>query len=200
ILSHMIGAFSQFSLSATNSLEAKLLKGNSLKKLVYEFSFRNFNAKQANILNVEELASVYHFPTHFIETPYIKAAKSSVAAPPSDLPDQGVNLLGKVVYRGQEKKVYFASRPDRRRHCYVIGQTGTGKSALLQEMIRQDIENGEGVAVVDPHGELVEYTLANISKNRVDDVVLFEPFETERPMGLNMLEHEPPEQKDFAVQ
>ncbi|MDP2741427.1 MAG: type IV secretory system conjugative DNA transfer family protein, partial [bacterium] len=75
-----------------------------------------------------------------------------------------------------------------------------GKTALLREMIRQDIENGEGVAVIDPHGELIEHTLANIPKERVEDVVLFEPHDQDRPMGLNMLEYDGPEQKDFAVQ
>ncbi len=200
IVSHLIGAFSQFSLSAINGLESTTIKKGQLKKFIYEFSFRAFNKKQSNILNIEELVSLYHFPTHFTETPYIKAAKSSVVAPPADLPDTGINLLGKVLFRGEEKKVYFASKDDRRRHMYVIGQTGTGKSAFMQEMIRQDIENGEGVAVIDPHGELVEHTLANIPKNRIDDVVLFEPFDQERPMGLNMLEYDTPEQKDFAVQ
>jgi len=200
ILQHLISAFSQFSMSAINSLEPKEVYKRELRKLVYDFSFRNFNTGQANILNLEELASIYHFPTHFIETPYIKAAKSGVAAPPSDLPDKGVNLIGRVLFRGEEKKIFFASREDRRRHFYVIGQTGTGKSSLLREMIRQDIENGEGVAVIDPHGELVDQVLAYVPKNRIDDLVLFEPFDMERPCGLNMLEYDTPEQKDFAVQ
>lgn len=200
ILEHLKGAFSQFSLSAINSLEPKNLYKGELKKLIYDFSFRNFDSRQASILNLEELSSIYHFPTHFIETPYIKASKSGVAAPPSDLPEKGVNLIGKVVFRGDEKKVYFASREDRRRHFYVIGQTGTGKTTLLKEMIKQDIKNGEGVAVIDPHGELIDDILSYIPKERVDDVVLFEPFDLERPAGLNMLEYDTPEQKDFAVQ
>jgi hypothetical protein len=200
ILNHLTGSFSQFSLSAINSFEPINIYSKELRKLIYDFSFRNFNLKQANILNLEEIASIYHFPTQFIETPYIKAAKSGAAAPPSDLPEFGVNLIGKVVFREEERKVYFATKDDRRRHFYIIGQTGTGKTALLREMIRQDIENGEGVAVVDPHGELVEYTLANIPKERVDDVVLFEPHDQDRPIGLNMLEYDGPEQKDFAVQ
>jgi len=200
ILGHLQSSFSQFSLSAINSLEPKNVYKAELKKLVYDFSFRNFDPKQANILNLEELCSIYHFPTHFIETPYIKSVKSGEAAPPSDLPEKGVNLIGKAIFRGDEKKVYFASREDRRRHFYVIGQTGTGKTTLLKEMIRQDIENGEGVAVVDPHGELIDGILSYIPKSRVDDVVLFEPFDLERPAGLNMLEYDTPEQKDFAVQ
>ncbi len=200
IVDHLVGAFNQFSLSAVNSLEPRSVTEKYLKKFVYEVSFRIFNERQANILNTEELASIYHFPTHYIETPYIKAAKSAVTPPPQDLPQDGVNLLGHVPFRGEDKQIYFASRDDRRRHFYIIGQTGTGKSAFMREMIRQDIENGEGVAVIDPHGELIEATLANIPKNRVDDVVLFEPFDMDRPMGLNMLEYDTPEQKDFAVQ
>lgn len=200
ILGHIESAFSQFSLSAINSLEPKEVYKSELRKLVYDFSFRNFNPAQANILNLEELASIYHFPTHFIETPYIKAAKSGDAAPPTDLPLSGVVNLGKVNFRSEEKDVFFASREDRRRHFYFIGQTGTGKSTLLREMIRQDIESGEGVAVIDPHGELIDHVLSYVPKSRVDDVVLFEPFDMERPMGLNMLEYETPEQKDFAVQ
>ncbi|MFA5878024.1 MAG: type IV secretory system conjugative DNA transfer family protein [Candidatus Staskawiczbacteria bacterium] len=200
ILTHLEAAFGQFSLSTINSFDSKQLKKKSLRRLIYNFSFRNFDANQTNILNIEELTSVYHFPTQFIETPYIKSTKSAVAAPPTNLPAAGTNLIGKVSFRGEEKNVYFASDDDRRRHFYLIGQTGVGKSTLLCEMIRQDILNGKGVAVVDPHGELIEHTLANIPKNRVEDVILFEPFDIERPMGLNMLEYDGPEQKDFAVQ
>ncbi|OGZ69598.1 MAG: hypothetical protein A3D44_03405 [Candidatus Staskawiczbacteria bacterium RIFCSPHIGHO2_02_FULL_42_22] len=116
------------------------------------------------------------------------------------MPETGDTLIGKVLFRQEEKKVYFGSLEDRRRHLYVIGQTGTGKSVFLSEMIRQDIANGHGVAVIDPHGELIEKTLASIPKNRIDDVVIFEPFDLERPCGLNMLEYDTPEQKDFAVQ
>ena len=200
ILQHLLSAFSQFSMSAINSLEPKQVYRGDLRKLIYDFSFRNFNQNQSNILNIEELASIYHFPTHFIETPYIKSTKSAVFAPPSDLPETGVNLIGKVLFRGDEKKVYFANKEDRRRHFYLIGQTGVGKSGFMEGLIAQDIANGEGVAVVDPHGETVEHVLAMIPKERIDDVVLFEPFDIERPCGLNMLEYDSPEQKDFAVQ
>ncbi|MGA2417670.1 MAG: DUF87 domain-containing protein, partial [Candidatus Staskawiczbacteria bacterium] len=200
ILNHLTSAFSQFSLSAINSLEPKEVYKRDLQKLIYDYSFRNFNKKQSCILNLEELASIYHFPTHYIETPYIKAAKSVSAAPPTDLPEKGEVCIGKVSYRNDEKKVYFASKVDRRRHFYIVGQTGVGKSNFMEGLIAQDIANGEGVAVVDPHGDMVEHTLANIPKERIDDVVVFEPFDIERPCGLNMLEYDSPEQKDFAVQ
>jgi len=150
-------------MSAINSLEPKEVYKKELQKLVYDFSFRNFNKKQSNILNLEELASIYHFPTHYIETPYIKAAKSAATPPPTDLSESGEVCVGKVSFRNEEKKVYFASRQDRRRHFYIIGQTGVGKSWFMKGMIAQDIANGDGVAVVDPHGELVEDVLAIIT-------------------------------------
>ena len=200
ILSHLEGVFSQFALFALNSFEPKRVSKNRLQRLIYDFSFRNFNSAEKNILNIEELTSIYHFPTRYIETPYIKSAKGVGAPPPLELLETGVNLIGQVIFRGQKKLVYFNTREDRRRHFYLIGQTGVGKTALLREMIRQDIEKGEGVGVIDPHGELIEATLANIPPERFEDVVLFEPFNLERPTGLNMLEYETPEQKDFAVQ
>jgi len=200
ILSHLTAAFSQYSLSAINGLNQVQVRGRELKKLVYDFSFRNFNPSQRNILNLEELTSIYHFPSHFIETPYIKAAKSGAVAPPSDLPGKGEFCIGKVLFRGEEKKVYFASPEDRRRHFYIVGQTGVGKSWFLRGLIIQDIQNGHGCAVIDPHGELVDKVLEYVPKERVDDVVIFEPFDMDRPCGLNMLEYDTPEQKDFAVQ
>jgi hypothetical protein len=200
ILNHLLSAFGQFSMAAVNSLEPKEVHRKELQKLIYDFSFRNFSQKQANVLNLEELASIYHFPTHYIETPYIKAAKSVSSPPPTDLPETGEVCVGKVSFRNEEKQIYFASRQDRRRHLYLIGQTGVGKSGFMEGMIAQDIANGDGVAVVDPHGELVDHILANIPKNRIEDVIIFEPFDIERPCGLNMLEYDSPEQKDFAVQ
>ncbi len=201
IFQHLIGAFGQFSVASFNGFEIVEAKGRRLKKLIYDFSFRNFHSAQSIALNIEELTSIFHFPTPSMETPYVKMTKvGTAAAPPAELPEKGLNVIGKVVFRGEEKEVAFAAREDRRRHFYIIGQTGTGKSSLLREMIRQDVENGEGVGVIDPHGELIEATLANIPNERMEDVVLFEPFDLERPMGLNMLEYESPEQKDFAVQ
>ena len=200
ILNHLVSAFSQFSMSAINSLEPKEVYRKELNKLVYDYSFRNFNKKQSNVLNLEELASIYHFPTHYIETPYIKAAKSVTSPPPTDLPESGEICIGKVSFRNEEKKVYFGSREDRRRHFYIIGQTGVGKSWFMKNLIAQDIANGDGVAIIDPHGELVDDVLALIPKERIEDVVMFEPFDIERPCGLNMLEYDTPEQKDFAVQ
>ncbi len=198
ILHNMESSFSQFS-SGMNGFKTKRVKGRKLKQLIYDFSFRTFKPKSGFVLNSEELASVYHLPLSHMESPFIKWVKSKEAPPPSELPSSGEISIGEAVYRGSRKPIYVASVEDRRRHLYVIGQTGTGKSTLLREMIRQDIEKGRGVGVIDPHGDLVEDTLANIPKERLDDVVLFEPSDIERPCGLNMLEWSEPEQKDLVI-
>ncbi len=196
ILNNLESGFSQFS-SGDNGFKPKRIK-RRLNNFIYSFCFRNFNRRQSIILNTEEISSIYHFPLSHMESPHIKWVKTKESAPPSDLPKSGL-FIGEAVYRGEEKPVYVASKEDRRRHFYVIGQTGTGKTTLLREMIRQDIEKGEGVGVIDPHGDLIEDTLANIPKERAGDVVIFEPFDMERPCGLNMLEWNHPEQKDLAI-
>ena len=198
ILSHLEGAFAQFS-SSLNSFQPRRINRKYIKLFVYNFSFRNFIEQGKTILNLEELTSLFHFPLPHISSPSIKWAKTREVAPPSDLPSTGNNLIGEIVFRGETRPVSFASKEDRRRHFYIVGQTGTGKSSLVREMIRQDIEKGEGVGVIDPNGDLIEDTLANIPKSRAEDVILFEPFDTERPGGLNMLEWQSPEQKDFAI-
>ena len=79
---------------------------------------------------------------------------------------------------------------DRRRHFYIVGQTGTGKSTMMEEMVKQDIKNGKGVCVIDPHGEFVEHVIECIPKERAEDVIYFDPADMERPYGLNMLEYD----------
>lgn len=200
ILHHVEGSFSQFSSAQFNSLKAQRQKGRRLKKAIYNFIFRNFTSRDSLVLNTEELASLFHLPSASLEVPKLKQIKSRETPIPETLPKKGEVLLGEAVFRGQKEKVFLASSEDRRRHLYVIGQTGTGKTSLFAEMIRQDIEAGRGVGVIDPHGDLIEKTLANIPKERFEDIILFEPFDLSRPLGLNMLEWQTPQQKDFAVQ
>jgi len=199
ILSHLENAFVQFSTPNLNSLKPVRVSGRSLKRLIYHFSFRIFNPRQKIILNTEELTSLYHFPSVQLATPKVKFLKAKLSAPPANLPKEGL-VLGRNLYRGVETIIRL-QKDDRRRHLYIIGQTGTGKSAFLQEMIKQDMDRGEGVCVLDPHGDLIESILGLIPQERVEDVILFNPFDLERPLGLNMLEYDLkyPEQKSFIV-
>ncbi|MFH1461101.1 MAG: type IV secretory system conjugative DNA transfer family protein, partial [Patescibacteria group bacterium] len=199
ILNHLESAFVQFNDSNLNQFKSFHLKGRAFKKLIYNFSFRLFNKQQRMILNTEELTSLFHFPKLTIETPKVKFLKAESAAPPANLPKQGI-VLGKNLYRGIGTEVRLAA-DDRRRHVYVIGQTGAGKSVFLQNMIIQDIKQGQGVGVLDPHGDLIEAVLGLIPQERTEDVIVVDPADLERPLALNMLEYDAkyPEQKTFVV-
>ncbi|MBI4836966.1 MAG: type IV secretion system DNA-binding domain-containing protein [Candidatus Portnoybacteria bacterium] len=199
LLAQLEGAFTQFTTPHLNFLRSTRLRGRALKNLIYNFSFRFFDVSQKSILNTEELTGLFHFPIIPLEAPKIKILKAKSASPPADLPKEGL-IMGRNVFRGMET-IARLEEDDRRRHLYVIGQTGTGKSVFLQNMIQQDIAGGKGVAVLDPHGDLIERVLGLIPKERAEDVVLCDPADLERPLGLNMLEYDSghPEQKTFIV-
>ncbi len=197
LLQGLTSPLSQFGAPERNSF--KVIRPKNIRKLAHEFSFREFNEKEMMVLTSEEVVSIFHFPTPFTEVPKIKELKAKEAPPPPLLPEQGV-IIGESHYRGEIKQVRIED-DDRRRHVYIIGQTGTGKSNLLINMISQDIETNKGVAVLDPHGDLVETILGLIPKKRFDDVIVFDPGAIERPLGLNMLEYDfrRPEEKTFIV-
>ncbi len=199
ILQDFEGSLAQLSAPDLNSLKAVKLAGSSLQKLIYNFSFRLFDEKQKMTMSTEEIASLYHFPIASTAAPKVKFLKAKPAEPPSNLPDHGV-VIGKNIFRGQETLVRMTDE-DRRRHMYVIGQTGTGKTTIMKAMVRQDIENGSGVCVIDPHGDFAEFTLSVVPKERAEDVIYFDPGDIERPMALNMLEIDPthPEQKTMVI-
>ncbi len=193
---NILSSIMQFTMPPFNGFS---VKKRDNKSIVLDYIFRAFNDYgNKTILNTEELASIWHLPTPFIETPNIKWLLSKKAPAPVNMPQQGV-LLGNNIFRGVQTPVRI-QRDDRRRHVYIIGRTGSGKSELIKNMAIQDIQNGEGLCVVDPHGDLIEDILPHIPKQRAEDVILFEPFDVDRPMGLNILEVHREEQKDFAVQ
>jgi len=197
ILRGTVASFAQFTYAATNNrLKETLLWFREM--FINDFIYRNFREMKKFILNAEELISIYHFPLPTTETPNIIWLSSRKAAPPVNLPSAGL-VLGKSVYRGAEQLVRIKD-DDRRRHIYIIGKSGTGKSVLLSNMAIQDVIEGRGLCLVDPHGDLVEDVLAHVPKERADDVIIFNPSDTERPVGLNMLEARSEEEKDFAVQ
>ena len=168
------------------------------KKLLDNFIFRSFDENKSSTFNIEEFVSIWHLPLHSTEASNIKWLKGRTAPPPSNLPKEGLNL-GYVEYRGQKKDV-FMKEADRQRHLYIIGKSGSGKSVAISNLVIQDIQDGKGVAVVDPHGDLIETILEHIPKHRADDVIIFNPSDIDRPIGLNMLEPKTEDQRDFAVQ
>lgn len=196
-LDNILNAFSQYNIYNFGNEFTKVFP--SINKLVSRFIFRNFSEKEKIILNTEELASIFHLPTPFIETPNILWLSARRAPAPLEMPEEGL-VLGRNIYRGKET-VICMDKEARRRHLYAIGQTGTGKSTFFQELIKQDIKNGEGVCVIDPHGDLIEEILPYIPEDRIDDVIYYNPSDAERPMGLNLLEYDPkyPEQKTFVI-
>ncbi len=197
LLTSIAAGFSQFSAPVRNQI--KLVQPRNSKKLLYQYSFREFDLNQTLTLNTEEIASLLHLPGGSTDVPRIKWLKTKEAPPPDNLPDQGV-ILGESVFRADHRLVRLTD-DDRRRHLYIIGQTGTGKSAMMENMALQDIESGRGVCVVDPHGDLIDRILSLVPKERVDDVVVFDPGDLMRPLGLNMLEYNTarPEEKTFIV-
>ncbi len=197
LLGGLVGSFSQFTSSTIgNALREKPLWRP--RRFINDFIYRNFRDSRTVILSTEELASLYHFPLPTTETPNILWLSARTLPPPVNLPSTGL-LLGKTNFRGSERLVKIQT-DDRRRHVYIIGKSGTGKSALLYSMAVQDIKDGHGVCVVDPHGDLIENILSHIPANRADDVIVFDPSDISRPVGLNMLEAHSEEEKDFAVQ
>lgn len=150
------------------------------------------------LFGTAELASVFHLPhSKYNKVETVKWQNFKVAPAPKNVPEEGL-FLGTNTSRGEKKKV-FMKNDDRFRHFYIIGQTGTGKSSIIQLMARQDFHNGKGVCVVDPHGSLIDDLLPYIPRERADDVIYFNPADTERPMGLNLLEGKSEEERDLIA-
>ena len=202
ILSGIEAAFEQLSDTAGgNRLVFRQVPPRKLKAFEHAFSYRLFDSAAAVPLTTLELSLMAHLPRpESIEAaPELTQEKNASAPAPLDLPQQGT-LLGINRFRGVETKAYVLPE-DRLRHMYVIGQTGTGKSVLLKNIVMQDILSGAGVCFIDPHGTDVMDILSAIPPERAHDVIYFDPGDTSRPMGLNMLEYdvEHPEQKTLIV-
>ena len=187
-LQEIAASFKQFNLPYLNGFEYKdyFFGKNIVKK------YRKRIIDNSFVLNNEELATLYHLPNLSVKTPLIYWVSSKKLEPPRDLPDinssESITILGKSNFR-REKKVFGIKTSDRRRHVYIIGKTGMGKSTLLENMIYSDIVNGKGVGVIDPHGDLADSVLSFIPANRTNDVMLIEPFDTEYAVAFNMLEN-----------
>lgn len=198
-------AFNQFENPGKQNIKWQEVKAKgwlSLKDSDFyqAFIFRLFRDGEKLALNLKELSTILHFHTEALApSATLTRSSSRSAAPPIDLGEVGT-LLGINAFQGVEKEIRIAPE-DRLRHFYTIGQTGTGKSTLLKNMIVDDIRRGEGVCFIDPHGSDVLDILSKVPKERIDDVIYFDPATTEWPMALNMLEYDVrfPEQKTFVV-
>jgi len=189
----VVGSFKQFNTINLNGFTA-IPEPVTERNLLAQYAARAFSLP-GFVLNVAELASIYHLPNKSVSTPHIVWVGAKKGEPPANLPladetpAEVLTNLGITNFRGSQEK-FGVKISDRRRHIYVVGKSGTGKSTLLQNMAVDDITEGRGVAVVDPHGEYVDYVLDRIPDERIDDVVVFDPNDKEFPVGFNILEVE----------
>lgn len=199
IISDIESAFHQFEKPQSNGFVFIRVPNKKNNQLLHNFIFRIPSHKHAIPLNTKELTSVFHFPIGQAASMGVKETRSGTAPAPSDA-REGRITIGRNEYRGDSTDVYMKEL-DRMRHLYVIGQTGTGKTGVLLNMIAQDIANGDGVCYIDPHGNDIQTLLSMIPKERADDVIYFDPAYAPRPFGLNMLEYDTryPEQKTFVI-
>lgn len=187
----VVGAFKQFNLNNLNGFD--IGKAHTDASFLRNYRSRSLGDKLFR-MNVEEIASVFHFPDTSVETPTISWAGSKKGEPPQNLPIEGqvdpelLTTFGLTSFRNQRTK-FGIKALDRMLHFYIIGKTGTGKSTLIENMIYDDIKEGRGVAVVDPHGELIDHILNFIPEERIKDVVYFNPDDREHPLAFNLLEN-----------
>lgn len=198
-LANIEAAFEQFS-GENNSFSSRKIrrKGAFMDDFINRYQpMFHFLGNRASILNSEELATIYHFPNKQVTTPHIHWLYAKTAPAPAQIPTSGL-YIGESNYQGVKRPVYL-SEDDRRRHMYIIGKTGTGKTEFLKDLIMQDINSGKGLCFMDPHGDAVRDILKLIPPERAEDVIYFNPADTERPMGLNLLEAKTEDQKHFAA-
>jgi len=198
LLKNVVAAFALFDSPGKNGFKFSLTK--NVENFVTSFIFRFFPQEiKQNILNSVELATIFHLPDQKnIPTSQLQRQASKQVDGPHQLLDEGF-LMGYNVYRGVKKEIRLSTN-DRRRHTYIIGQTGTGKSKLLENLALQDMLDGKGFAFIDPHGDSAEELLGMVPKERVEDVIYFNPSDMENPVGLNLFEFDTPDQRDFLVQ
>lgn len=199
LLRDVVASFKQFTTAHLNNLTYAQPSGTG--KEIYENYIKRDIGNEMDILNIEELASLYHLPNISVETPNIAWSRSRKLEPPMNLPresDGDVTVLGTTDYR--DLKVHFGiKRRDRVRHLYLLGKTGTGKSTIFKNMFISDVLAGDGACFVDPHGDTVEELLSYIPPNRIDDVVYFNPTDVEHPVGFNLLELKDKSQRDLIA-
>src|SRR3989344_167707 len=182
-LANLKGAYSQFN-GNMNGFKGKKIrfKNGFMVDFIYRYQSMFGNN---SVLNTEELATLWHMPNKTIETPHIYWLNAKSAPATGGFPTSGM-YLGKSIYRGQERPI-FISEEARMGQQYIMGRTGTEKPEFLKTMIIQDMKAGRGLCFLEPHGDGIEELLELVPPERAEDVILFDPSDTERPMGFNLL-------------
>jgi len=196
-LANTLSVFDQFLKEAGNRF--KKIKEEELSSIAEDVVYRI--PRQSMILNTAELATLFHFPNKNVTSPHIKWQLAKKAPAPDFVAStyqQDYMYIGRNSFRGQFKEI-FIKPEDRLRHMYVIGQTGTGKSGFMSGMMIRDMKLGHGCGYIDPHGTDAEKILAQVPPERVEDVVIFDPSDLDRPVGLNMLEFSNPAQRTLVT-
>ncbi len=183
-LEAIINSFFQFNKTDIQDFTAVHLGD---KNFLSEYKNRKVNG--AYLLSPKELATLYHFPNpDFV--PHIVYVLARKAEPPQDIPKKGepdVSLFGMTNYHSNFD-VFGIKRVDRRRHLYVVGKSGSGKSKMLELLIKEDLDAGKGVGVLDPHGDLVDSVMEYVPKHRIKDVIYFDPADVNFPISFNPME------------
>ncbi len=198
LMSNVVSAFALFDSPQNNGFKFAVAK--DMDEFVTAYIFRFFPQEvRQNILNTIELATLFHLPSQSsIPTSQVQRQATRQVDGPTQVMDDGF-LLGYNEFRGTKKPIRLGTK-DRRRHAYIIGQTGTGKSKLLENLAYQDMMDGRGFAFIDPHGDSAEELLGMVPKERVEDVIYFSPGDMEMPVGLNLFEFDNQDQRDFIIQ
>jgi len=208
-LQNVAGTFGAFSSGDGNQLRLKrpIVGKNGLMKRTFERTTTLFERKN-QILNAQELATLWH-PTGLALSGIknISWGKTLAGEPPENIPTaidvtdeekKNINFFGATEFKNQNT-IFGIKDIDRRKHVYIMGKTGAGKSTLIANMAIDDIRKDRGIGIIDPHGDLTEQILDYIPKRRMNDVVYLEPFDTERTFSLNVLEIKNKQHKDLIA-
>jgi len=193
-LTELVDAFGVFTRSDGNSFGLK-------KSIIKNSKDENSKLKERKvtdnqILNIVELATIWHLPSDKIQTPTIAWGTSVLSEPPENLPSainvsdedkKSINFFAHTVFKNKDT-IFGIKDKDRRRHIWTIGKTGTGKSTLIANMAVDDLKKDRGLAVIDPHGDLCETLLDYIPRHRINDVIYFNPADKNFPISINPLE------------
>ncbi|MGC1176835.1 MAG: DUF87 domain-containing protein [Candidatus Saccharimonadales bacterium] len=200
-LQSIVASYKQFNTTYMNGFKEARVSEDALHLARYHE--RKLDAKPS-VLNIEEIATLYHLPHTNVETPYILWALSQTAEPPANLPlvtegnQAEISPIAAATFRGHNA-AFGLPRSDRGRHLYILGQTGVGKSGLLELMTISDIHSPYGFAVIDPHGDYALSTLRRIPASRAQDVIYFNPADVEFPIAFNPMEVTDPKLRTHTV-